>query len=232
MNISINAIGESLVAALEYIPQTLELILVPLLVGLVFGTLIALARVYKVPVLSQFFAAFIPIYQGIPIVVALLIYNLIYLMKCDDILKFFYSSKTIADTDSIIVGLFALSLMTICMVSEVARGALLSVDKGQNEAAYAVGLSKVQTIRRIIIPQAVPVAIQPLVNNTVGLIKASSIAYAVGISEILSGALVPASRKYTFFEGYLAAALIYWLLTIVVELAYKFAEKQSGKFRR
>ena len=108
----------------------------------------------------------------------------------------------------------------------------MSIDKGQAEAAYAVGLSKVQTIRRIMIPQVIPVAIPTMVNSTVGLIKATSIVYAVGIAEVLSGALVPASRRYTFFEGYLAAALLYWILTIAVEVAYRFAEKKSGKFRR
>lgn len=232
MSISMDAIKESFISALDYLPQTIELVLIPLLLGTLLGTLTALIRVYKVPVLSQLLACFISIYQGIPIVVALLIYNLIYLMKCDDILRFFHSSKTIADVDSIIVGLFALSFMMVCNISEVVRGALLSIDKGQTEAAYAVGLSKVQTIRKIIIPQIIPVTIPMMVNCTVGLIKATSIVYAVGIAEVLSGALVPASRRYTFFEGYLAAALLYWILTIAAEVAYKLAEKKFGKFRR
>lgn len=232
MNVSIDAIIESIISACRYLPKTIELIVIPLLFGIVLGTFIALIRVYKIPVLSQFFSFFIPIYQGIPIVVALLIYNLLYLMKCNDVLEFFHSSKTVADIDNIIVGLFALSLMMICNISEVVRGALLSIDKGQTEAAYAVGLSKVQTIRRIMIPQVILVAIPTMVNSTVGLIKATSIVYAVGIAEVLSGALIPASRRYTFFEGYLAASLLYWILTVAVEAAYHFAEKKSGKFRR
>jgi L-cystine transport system permease protein len=231
MDIKVGAIAESFVEALKYLPQTLKLILVPLAIGIIIGTLVALIRVYKVPVLSQFFAVFIPFYQGIPIAVALVIYNLIYLMKCDDILRFFHSSKTIADTDSIVIGYFALSLMMICGISEVVRGALLSVDKGQSEAAYVVGLNTPQTIRRIILPQIIPVVLPPLLNSTVGLIKGTSIVYTIGIAEILSGALVPASKKYTFFEGYLAAALVYWILTIIVELLFKLAEKKAGKFR-
>jgi L-cystine transport system permease protein len=231
MDIKVEAIAESFVEALRYLPQTLKLILVPLAIGIIIGTIVALIRVYKVPVLSQFFAVFIPFYQGIPIAVALVIYNLIYLMKCDDILRFFHSSKTIADTDSIVIGYFALSLMMICGISEVVRGALLSVDKGQSEAAYVVGLNTPQTIRRIILPQIIPVVLPPLLNSTVGLIKGTSIVYTIGIAEILSGALVPASKKYTFFEGYLAAALVYWILTIIVELLFKLAEKKAGKFR-
>jgi L-cystine transport system permease protein len=231
MDIKAEAIAESFVEALKYLPQTLKLILVPLAIGIIIGTLVALIRVYKVPVLSQLFAVFIPLYQGIPIAVALVIYNLIYLMKCDDVLRFFHSSKTIADTDTIGIGIFALSMMMTCSISEVIRGSLLSIDKGQSEAAYVVGLTKVQTIRRIILPQIIPVAIPPLINNTVGLIKATSIVYTIGIAEVLSGALAPASKRYTFFEGYLAAALVYWILTIIVELLFKLAEKKAGKFR-
>lgn len=232
MNISVDAIKESFISGLEYLPKTLELVFVSLLLGIIFGTLIALARVYKVPVLSQFFSCFIPVYQGIPVLVSLLIFNLIYFVKGSDILRFFHSSKTLADADNSIVGYLALTLMAVCAISEVMRGALFSIDKGQNEAAYAVGLSKVQAIRRIVIPQMIPVAIPSLVNVTVGLIKATSIVYTISIVEVLAGALTPSSIKYTFFEGYLAAALIYWLLTIIFEIAFKCIEKKVGKFRR
>ena len=231
MKIDVQAIYESFIGGLTYLPKTLILILVPLTIGLVLGTLIALTRINKVPVLSQFFAVFIPVYQGIPIVVALMVYNLIYLMKTNDVLKFFGSSKTIADIDSIYVALFALSLMMICSISEVMRGALLSVNKGQYEASYSVGMTKPQTLRRIILPQVVSIAIPALINTTVGLIKSTSIVYAIGVAEILSGALVPSSRKYTFFEGYLAAALIYWLLTILIELMFSYLEKRTSIFR-
>ncbi len=231
MKIDVQAIYESFVCGLTYLPKTLILILVPLTIGLVLGTLIALIRINKVPVLSQFFAVFIPVYQGIPIVVALMVYNLIYLMKTNDVLKFFGSSKTIADIDSIYVALFALSLMMICSISEVMRGALLSVNKGQYEASYSVGMTKPQTLRRIILPQVVSIAIPALINTTVGLIKSTSIVYAIGVAEILSGALGPSSRKYTFFEGYLAAALIYWLLTILIELMFSYLEKRTSIFR-
>ena len=231
MNIDPKAFYESLLSGLTYLPQTLILIFVPLITGIIFGTLIALIRVNKVPVLSRFFAVFIPFYQGIPIVVALLAYNLIYLMKTNDILKFFHSNKTIADIDSIYIGLLALCLMMICNISEVMRGALLSISKGQSEAAYSVGMTKVQTISRIIIPQMIPIAIPALTNTTVGLIKSTSIVYAIGVAEILSGALIPSSKTYTFFEGYLAAALIYWVLTILIELLYSYTEKRTNIFR-
>ncbi len=232
MNIDIIAIKESLISAIIYLPETLKLVFVSLILGIIIGGTIAIIRVYKFPILSQIFAVLVPVYQGVPIVVALLIYNLIYLMKMDDILRALHIQKTIADIDSIYIGIFALTLMITCNTSEVIRGALLSVNIGQNEAGYSVGLTKVQTIKRIIIPQAIPVAIPTLINNIVGLIKGSSIVMVVGINEVLAGALVPSAKRYTFFEGYLAAALVYWGLTIVVEMVASKSEKELGKFRR
>lgn len=232
MNISIDAIKESFISALEYLPETLKVIFIPLAIGLVVGTIIALIRVYRVPVLSQFFAIFITIYQGVPVVVALFLYNILFLLKFDDLMQLLHINLTVADVDSIWVGVFTLTMLAICSVSEVMRGALLSVDKGQNEAGFSVGLTKVQIIRRIILPQIIPVAVPPLINVIVGLIKGSSIVYVVGIAEVLAGALIPSSRRYTFFEGYLAAALVYWILTIIVETLGKIIEKKTGKYRR
>lgn len=232
MNISLDAIKESLISGLDYLPETLKVIFIPLAIGLVIGTIIALIRVYRVPVLSQFFAVFVTIYQGIPVVVALFLYNILFLVGFDDLMQVLHIDVSISEVDSIWVGVFTLTMLAICAISEVMRGALLSVDKGQNEAGFAVGLTKVQIIRRIILPQVIPVAIPPLINVIVGLIKGSSIVYIVGIAEVLAGALVPSARRYTFFEGYLAAALIYWALTIIVETLGKIIEKKTGKYRR
>ncbi len=120
----------------------------------------------------------------------------------------------------------------MCSISEAIRGALLSIDKGQDEAGYSVGLTKVQTIRRIIIPQMIPAAIPTLINHVVGLIKASSVVMAIGIIEIVAGATIPSSRTYSFFEGYVAAAVIYWAFTIMIEYLAKVLRRHTGRFRR
>lgn len=232
MKFSFGDFEQSLLSGLFYFPNTLKLVLIPLILGLVIGSLIALVRVYKVPFLDKVLAVFVTVYQGIPIVVAMLIYNLIFMLKFNAIARELHIHKTIADVDTIWVGIFALSLVSICSMSEVVRGALMSVSKDQDEAGYSVGLTKVQTIRRIIIPQMIPVAIPALVNSIVGLIKGSSIAMTIGIVEILGGSIIPSSQTYTFFEGYVAAALIYWGFTVVMELVAGAVEKRSGKFRR
>jgi L-cystine transport system permease protein len=194
--------------------------------------MIALIRVYKVPVIDKILAIFVTVYQGIPIVVALLVYNLLFMLEFNKLANYLRLSKTVKDVDNIWVGIFALTLTTICSMSEVIRGALLSIDKGQDEAAYSVGLTKVQTIRRIIVPQMIPVAIPMMINNIVGLIKASSVVMAIGITEIVAGSIAPCSRTYSFFEGYAAAALIYWAFTVVIEYLAGRLRRHTGKFKR
>jgi ABC-type amino acid transport system, permease component len=215
-----------------YIPNTIKLVFISLLIGFIFGTIIALIRVYKVPVINKVLAAFVTVYQGVPIVVALLVYNLLFMLEFNNLAKFLNLSRTVKDVDNIWVGIFALTLTTICSMSEVIRGALLSIDKGQNEAGYSVGLTKVQTIQRIIVPQMIPVAIPMMINNIVGLIKASSVVMTIGITEITAGAITPGSRTYSFFEGYAAAALIYWAFTVVIEYLAGQLRKHTGKFKR
>ncbi len=232
MIFNMNYFGECLRSGIGYIPNTLKLVLIPLLLGCIFGTIIALIRVYKVSIIDKILAVFVTIYQGIPIVVALLIYNLLFMLYFNKIAYFLHLGKTIKDVDNIWVGVFALTLSAICAMSEAIRGALLSIDKGQDEAGYSVGLTKVQTIHRIILPQMVPVAIPMLINNVVGLIKASSVVMAIGITEIVAGSIIPCSRNYSFFEGYVAAAMIYWAFTVMIEYLAGRLRKYTSKFKR
>ena len=108
----------------------------------------------------------------------------------------------------------------------------MSIDTLQFEAGHAIGLSRMQTLRRIIIPQVIPVAIPGLINNMVGIIKGTSLVMAIGVMEVMNASIIPCSRTYSFLEGYVAAALIYWGFTLVIETAAKALEKKMKKFRR
>lgn len=223
---------ESLSTGIRYYPNTLKLVFIPAGIGLIIGTVIAFIRIFKVPVLGKLFGIFITIYRGIPIVVALMIYNLLFTLKFNDVARFFGIKTTVADVDNIIVGLLALTLMAICLMTESIRGALLSINKGQYEAGYSVGMTKVQTLYKIIIPQLIPVSIPPLTNNIIGIVKGSSVVMAIGITEILAGSLIPSSKNYGFLEGYIAAAVIYWIFTMLLEKISSLLEKRGNKFGR
>lgn len=223
---------DCLQSGLQYLPNTFQLTFIPVFFGLFFGTVIAGIRVYRIPVLAPLLGILITLYQGIPLVVALMIYNLLFMAKFNDLVGILHLSSTIADINNIWIGILALSIHATCYMEESIKGAFFSVDKGQYEAGYSVGLTRIQTLRRIIIPQVIPVALPMLTNNIVGTIKGSSIVMVIGITEVLAGSVIPSSKTYSFFEGYVAAALIYWGFTILVEKFAVSIEKRGDKYRR
>ena len=220
MKFSFEYLWKCLLSGVVYIPVTLKLALIPLAIALFLGTLIALARIFKVPVVEKVFKIFVAIYSGIPVMVTLLLFHLIYL-SC------FNPGKN----GTMLLAYFTFTLSRTIIVSESVRGAFLSIPKGQYEAAYACGLSTFQTLKRIVIPQMIPVALPTLTNNTLGSIKNTSIVMVLGIVDILNGSTIPCADTYSYVEGYVAAAIIYWAVNAVVEFLLLRLEKYFAKKR-
>ncbi|MBQ9280796.1 MAG: amino acid ABC transporter permease [Treponema sp.] len=220
MKFSFEYLWKCLLSGVVFIPVTLKLALIPLAIALVLGTLIALARIFKIPVVEKVFKIFVAIYSGIPVMVTLLIFHLIYL-SC------FKPGKN----GTMLLAYFTFTLGRTIIVSESVRGAFLSIPKGQYEAAYACGLSTFQTLRKIVIPQMIPVALPTLTNNTLGSIKNTSIVMVLGIVDVLNGSTIPCADTYSYVEGYVAAAIIYWAVNAVVEFLLVRLEKHLAKKR-
>lgn len=218
MKFSLEYLWKCILSGIIYIPVTLKLALIPLALAIVFGTLIALARIFKVPVVEKFFKIFVAIYSGIPGVVTMLIFHLIYL-------SLFKPAKN----GIMLLAYFTFTLGRTIVVSESVRGAFLSIPKGQYEASYACGLSTFQTLKKIIIPQVIPVALPSLTNNTLGSIKNTSIVLVLGIVDVLNGATIPCADTYSYVEGYVAAAIIYWVINAIVEFFLVHLEKHLSK---
>lgn len=220
MKFSFEYLWKCLLSGLVYIPVTLRLALIPLFIALFLGTLIALARIFKVPVVEKVFKAFVAVYSGIPLMITLLIFHLIYL-SC------FKPGKN----GTMMLAYFTFTLSRTILVSESVRGAFLSIPKGQYEAAFSCGFSTFQTLRKIIIPQVIPVALPNLTNNTLGAIKNTSIVLVLGLVDVLNGSTIPCADTYSYVEGYVAAAIIYWAINAVVEFFLVRLEKYFAKKR-
>ncbi len=220
MSFNLSYLRDCLLSGAKYIHVSLLLAFVPLTIGTIFGTLIALSRIFKVPLAAKFFSLFVPFYNGIPGIVTLFIYNLIYLL---------FFKPTINGV--ILVAFFTFSLGQSMHLSETIRGAFLAIPKGQYEACWSTGLTTFQALRRIIIPQVIPVMIPSFTNMTVGAIKNSSVVFAIGITEVLNGATIPCGTTYSYLEGYVAAAIIYWGLNIIAENLLRLVEKKTAKYR-
>ena len=113
-------------------------------------------------------------------------------------------------------------------MSESIRGALLSVDEGQKEAAYSLGMTNLQLVVRIIIPQAVRIALPPLFNDVINLIKMTSLAFMIGVPDIMGAAKIEGAKTFRYFEIYAAVMLIYWIIVFVLGIAHKFLEKKCA----
>lgn len=214
MSFNLEYLKTSLFAALPYIPVTLGLAFFPLILGILIGFVVATVRVYRIPVISQILRFFVTFYSGIPDMVSLLLFNLIYI-----------TCFTPVAYGGIAVVLLTFTLDRIVYQSESIRSAYLSVPKGQYEAAYSVGLNEWQTLRRIIIPQIIPVALPPMTSHIVGAIKNTSIVMVVGVYDVMNAALKPCMDTYSFIEGYVAAAIIFWIINAFVEFILSKAEK-------
>lgn len=207
------------------IPITLELAALAFIVSLVVGLLIAVQRYKKIRVLSQIATAFLSIMRGTPMLIQL--YVAYYGIPA--ILRIFNSLGANIDVNIIpkmVYAFISLGLYQSAFTSETIRAALESVDKGEIEAATAMGMTYGQILKRIIIPEALENALPGIDNSIIGLIKGTSLASTCGIIEITYQNQILAGRDYRYLEGYVALAIIYWIITVLLETIFKRVERK------
>jgi L-cystine transport system permease protein len=212
----------------EYLPQilsrlhiTLLLVLVATLIGLILGTIIALVRQYRIPVLNQLAIIYISFIRGTPIIVQLFIvfYGFPFL-----IMKL--SGININRWDKMNFVIVTYGLNSAAFMAEIIRGAIISVPIGQTEAAYSVGLTRLQTFSRIIAPQSILIALPNFTTSLVGLLQDTSLAYSLGIIDVMGKVQAIGSRTYHLLEGYIGAAIIFIVLSIFIEKGSSIIEKK------
>lgn len=164
--------------------MTLYISIISMVIGVVIGTLVAIARSSRNPVLSVSAALFTWLFRGTPILLQLLIwYNLALIFPVIGI-PGVWQANTVHLITPFVAAVIAFSLHEAAYTSEVIRSGLLSVDAGQHEAAKSIGMSYGMTFRRIVGPQALRVVIPPLGNEFIGLLKMSALASVIGFLEL------------------------------------------------
>lgn len=214
------------------IPVSLSLALVAFFFGIVLGFAIALIKIYKVPVLLQIARVYVSFMRGTPLLVQIFLsyYGLPMVLRY---LCGIYGWKIdISSIQAITFMYVSFSLNVGAYLSETIRSAILSVGKGQIEAAESIGMTASQVMRRIVIPQAAVVAIPNLGNSFIALLKDTSLAFAASVPEIIGQAKIAAARSSKFFEAYIVAAAIYWLICIIFEQLMSFGEKRLRRHER
>lgn len=193
--------------------MTLQISLSALGVGLVAGGLIAVLRLWRVPVLSQLGHAYVTFVRGIPLIVQL---SVVY-----------YGLPALGIyLDAFPAAVLALGLYSAAYVSEIIRGGLQSIPRGQIEAARSLGLSNLQTLQSVILPQAMMFILPALGNEFISLILGSSLASAVTITELFRQGSLIIGATYRQFETYAVLAVVYFVITFSLTRLIRFLERK------
>lgn len=200
------------------IGYTLLISLASMAISLVLGLFIALARTANSIIFSWPAKVYISFMRGVPVLVILFI-----LYFGFPVIGIQFNATTAA-----IIGF---SLNCAAYIAEINRSALSSIDKGQWEAAAALGLSNWQTLWKIIIPQAVRIATPPLSNVFLDLIKASSLAAMITVPELFQQAKIVGGREFDYMTMYILVALIYWGICFIMTILQHYLEKRFAVYQ-
>lgn len=199
---------------LEGAALTVQLSAIAVIAGLVLGSLFGLARISSIRPVRSLATAYVEFVRGTPLFVQILI---IYAGLPSFGIKL----------DRFVSGVLALSINSGAYVAEIVRSGIQSIDKGQMEAARSLGMSYLQAMRFVILPQAYRRIIPPLVNEFIILIKDSSLVSVIGLSELMRRGQNISARTFYVFEVFFAVALIYFILTFTLSKFAGWLERRT-----
>ncbi|MDD9269050.1 amino acid ABC transporter permease [Paenibacillus sp. GCM10023248] len=232
MHIDFSFMAEAFRAMLKALPLTLVLSIVPLFTGFIVGAAVAFVRMYRVKYVHRIAQFYVSFFRGTPLLLHIMLVYFALPMMFDHLAVHYgwsIRSKAIPLISFIFV---AFTLNIGAYMSETIRSGILAVSRGQLEAAYSVGMTTWQGMRRIVIPQALMVSVPNLLSKFIGLLHGSSLAFMISLQELTGTAHIVAMRNWKYLEAYIAAAVIYWILTIVAERASGLLEKRLNVYNR
>ena len=203
----------------RYLGTTLEMALWGGVFAVILALGLALMRLYRVPILNPLSQLYISFFRGTPLLVQLflLYYGLPQLFP------------VFIGLDAFSAAVLGLTLHFAAYMAESIRAAINGVDRSQHEASLSIGMTEWQAMRRIILPQATRVALPSLMNYFIDMIKSTSLAFTLGVAEIMAKAQMEAASSFKFFEAFLAVALIYWAIVLVLTQLQHWAETRLNK---
>jgi polar amino acid transport system permease protein len=219
---------------LDGVVKTIELTVSAMLIGIVLGVLLAVMRLSPNRLISGSSWAYISLFRGTPLLVQiLLLFNIAALYPTIDLGIPFGPSFIHLDANDIITpflaGMVALGLNEGAYMSEIVRAGIISVDEGQTEAAKALGMTRGQTMRRIILPQAMRVIIPPTGNETISMLKNSSLVFVIAVSELLYSVQLIYSQSFQVIPLLIVASIWYLAMTTVLSIGQFFLERHYGR---
>ncbi|MFV2054193.1 amino acid ABC transporter permease [Aliiroseovarius sp. YM-037] len=187
---------------LGYVPLTLGMAAAGMALALILASLMAVERVFQVPGLDPLVKLFISFFRGTPLLVQLFLFY----YGLPQVLSF------LTNINGVTAAIMGLTLHFSAYMAESIRAAILGVDRSQWEASQAVGMTQIQMMRQIVLPQAARVAAPTLINYFIDMVKGTSLAFTLGVTEMMGATQKEAAGSFLYFEAFLVVAVMYWII--------------------
>ncbi|HES0361297.1 TPA: amino acid ABC transporter permease [Streptococcus pyogenes] len=211
--INIPLMKDSLGFVLSGLPYTLGISLLSFFTGLFLGLGLALLGRSHQPLLHYLVRVYISIMRGVPMIVVLFV-------------LYFGLPYYGLELPALLCAYLGFSMVSAAYISEVFRSSIEAIDKGQWEAAKALGLPYALMVKKIILPQAFRIAVPPLGNVIIDMVKSSSLAAMITVPDIFQNAKIIGGREWDYMSMYILVAFIYWIIAFLLERYQEFLENK------
>lgn len=212
MNINWNIVIETMGIITTAIPRTLLYAVTILFFGILLGAILAWIEDKKIPIIQQIINVIRSYIRGVPLIVHLFIMRYALPDIAVPFLAVFGLTREPGQFPAVVIVLTTYIALEGVIEAQNIRSALYSIDSSQIDAGRSIGMSNSQLTKRVIVPQALAYAIPLFLNAFLKIIKSLSLAFTVGVVDILAQAQVAAALSFSYLEAYIGAALIYWIL--------------------
>ncbi len=214
---------------------TVELTVIAMVIGIVGGTLLAVMRLSRNPVLSSVAWVYIWFFRGTPLLVQLLFWNFLGALYPRLFLSLPFTHFAIGSVNTnAVIGAFTaailgLGLNEMAYAAELVRAGIISVDAGQTEAAQSLGMSGALTLRRIVLPQAMRVIIPPMGNETISMLKTTSLVVVISGTDLLSRITQTYAQTFQEIPLLIVASIWYLALTTILSIGQYYLERHYSR---
>jgi polar amino acid transport system permease protein len=213
---------------------TLELTVIAMAIGIAFGVVLAVMRLSPNPLVSTASWLYVWFFRGTPVLVQLLFWSFISALYPTLSLGIPFGPQFLHGNANAIITPFAAAILGLGLneaayMAEIVRAGILSVDEGQTEAAQALGMTRLQTMRRIVLPQAMRVIIPPTGNETISMLKTTSLVSVIAYSELLYSVQLIYAVNYRQIPLLLVACIWYLIVTTVLSIGQYYIERRFGR---
>ncbi|MEI7626351.1 MAG: amino acid ABC transporter permease [Actinomycetota bacterium] len=214
--------------------RTIELTAISMVIGIIIGVILAVMRLSPNPLVVGASGFYIWLFRGTPVLVQLLFWSFIGALYPVIALGVPFGPSLLELNSNHLITPFVAALLGLGLnegayMSEIVRAGLLSVDEGQTEASKALGMRRILMMRRIILPQAMRVIIPPTGNETIGMLKTTSLVSVIAYTELLYAAQLIYAANYKQIPLLIVASIWYLVLTTILSIAQYFIERHYGR---